>query len=242
MSNLFATAAMAEGYARSRPPIHPWVLAQLAGPFRRALDLGCGSGLSTAALKNVAAHRIGLEPALPMLAYAPTVAPGAHFLAGHAESLPFANEAFDLVTAAGSLNYCDLLPTLDEVRRVLTPEGQFAIYDFSPGREFPDSPALADWNTELRRRYPTPAGRREFTHFGEPFALALPYTAESYLDYVLTNSNISAAIASGTPVAEIRSWCASTLAPVFAGQTKQVLFRGYLAVWHRSAAWSPPAF
>jgi ubiquinone/menaquinone biosynthesis C-methylase UbiE len=236
MVSLFALAAMAEGYARSRPPVHPWVASQLPGPFERALDVGCGSGLSTRALDGVAAFRVGLEPVVPMLKWASEVAPGAAFLAGRAECLPFADAAFDLVTAAGSLNYCTDLPAaLVEIRRVLTPTGWLAIYDFSSGVDFADSTALTDWNTALRQRYPSPGGRMEFPDLGEPFVLPLPYTAATYADYVMTNTNISAAIGRGEQPESIRAWVDETLAPVFAGQTRQVVFRGYLALKTRNA-------
>jgi ubiquinone/menaquinone biosynthesis C-methylase UbiE len=43
-----------------------------------------------------------------MLTHRRTVAPDAGFVVGQAERLPFATSSFDLVTAAGSLNYTDL--------------------------------------------------------------------------------------------------------------------------------------
>lgn len=242
MANLFASAAMAEGYARSRPAVHAWVLRQLPGRYRRALDLGCGSGISTAALAGLAEHRVGLEPAESMLAWAPLVSPGADFLVGQAEALPFADESFDLIAAAGSLNYCDLPPALREINRVLTPHGRLAIYDFAQGKEFEDSPDLTTWNTAFKSRYPSPEGPGRFDPGGEPFSMILPYNAATYLDYALTETNVSAAIARGIPADEIRAWCQFSLDPVFAGQTKSVIFRGYLAVKSRNAAWSPPAF
>ncbi len=71
--------------------------------------------------------------------------------------------------------------------------------------------------------------------------MTLPYNAATYPHYALTETNVSAAIARGVPADEIRAWCQLTLSPVFAGQTKPVNSRGYLAVKSRNAAWSPPA-
>ena len=69
-----------------------------------------------------------------MLTHRRAVAPHARFVIGQAERLPFAAGSFDLVTAAGSLNYADLPSALAEIARVLTRDGTFLLYDFSTGR------------------------------------------------------------------------------------------------------------
>ena len=71
--NPFGTDEMAAGYASSRPPVHPRVMrAGLPhnGSHRalsRALDMGCGAGVSTRALEGLARECVGLEPAEAML-------------------------------------------------------------------------------------------------------------------------------------------------------------------------------
>src|SRR4051812_45837057 len=111
MSNPFGTAAMSAGYATSRPPLHPRILELVrthlpgTGCVRRALDVGCGAGLSTGALRGLAESCIGLEPIQSMLQWTATTAPGAEFIAGSAEHIPLADACIELITAAGSLNY-----------------------------------------------------------------------------------------------------------------------------------------
>ena len=81
--NPFATANMAEGYAKSRPAVHAHILArayhllQLNGLYSTALDVGCGAGISTKPLLPLARHCIGIEPAESMLQWATQTAPGA---------------------------------------------------------------------------------------------------------------------------------------------------------------------
>src|SRR3954453_15309435 len=100
---------MASGYARSRPALHGRVIARIRDhlrlnePISRALDVGCGAGLSTAALQPLAASPIGVEPVAGMLAWVSDTAPAARFAAARAENLPFRSGCMDLVTAAGSL-------------------------------------------------------------------------------------------------------------------------------------------
>jgi len=107
--------------------------------------VGCGAGLSTAALAPLARQVFGLEPVPTMLAHRRTVAPHARFVIGQAERLPFTAGSFDLVTAAGSLNYADLSSALAEIARVLTLDGTFLLYDFSVGRRTVSGGELAGW-------------------------------------------------------------------------------------------------
>jgi len=130
--NLFDTPAKAEGYAKARPPLHARIVEQLGVVPRAAiLDVGCGAGLSTAPLLPLASRVVGVEPAFRMLPWARRVAPGADFLSARSESLPFRDGAFDLITAAGSLNYADPVAAFPELRRVLTPNGSLVVYDFA---------------------------------------------------------------------------------------------------------------
>jgi SAM-dependent methyltransferase len=246
--DLYDTDRLATGYAFARPPVHRHIIARLATAevlagrvVRRALDVGCGAGLSTAALAQVARLVVGIDPARAMLAYHEDVAPGASFVVGRGEQLPFAGAAFDLVTAAGALNYTDRTQALAEIGRVLAPEGVLAIYDFSTGRTSPDTPGLDRWFAAFERRYPYPPGYAmdvrvlDFAAAGlrlanvEPFEIALPFSRRAYTAYVLSEANVALAIRSGVSDAEVSAWCAASLDPVFTASAVQVLFSGYTA-------------
>ena len=126
--------------------MHPLVIEKIARILglddgRRigtALDIGCGSGLSTAALEQVATCCIGIEPTESMLRWAHLAAPSARVAAARAEQMPIASGAVDLITAAGSLNYVDLAAFFPEARRVLATGGRMSVYDFGPGRSLRD--------------------------------------------------------------------------------------------------------
>lgn len=240
---------MAAGYALSRPPVHPRVIERAFSvvssgtSFQRALDVGCGAGISTEALAAVARHRIGLEPAHAMLKWAPRVAPQADFLVGQAEALPLQAHCVDLIAAAGSLNYTHLDSFFPEAARALTPGGELLVYDFSPGRSFIRNSRLDDWFEAFMQRYPAPAfegqplspellaPRASGFHLeaSEHFEIPVTLSPGFYLDYMLTETNVAAAVRSGTPIDEIRSWCAMTLAPVWEEAAQPVIFRGYYA-------------
>ena len=74
-ADVYQSTRLARGYAYDRPPVHPKIIAQLREhlqlrePLPRALDIGCGAGLSTAALEPIAACVVGIEPVAPMLQF-----------------------------------------------------------------------------------------------------------------------------------------------------------------------------
>jgi ubiquinone/menaquinone biosynthesis C-methylase UbiE len=136
MVNLFDTPAKAEGYAKARPPLHARIAERIGIRAATALDVGCGAGLSTAPLLEFCDRVLGVDPFPEMLKWANRIAVGAHFLAAKAESLPFRDATFDLISAAGSLNYSDPARSFPELRRVLNPQGTLVVYDFT----LPDFP------------------------------------------------------------------------------------------------------
>lgn len=253
---------MAEGYARSRPPVHPRVLdlvrRELCVPakFARALDVGCGAGLSTRAMQDIASWCVGLEPAVRMVSRAPQIAAGAGFVAGTAEKLPFADACFDLIAAAGSLNYVQPERFFDEADRVLTEDGIVVVYDFAPGRTFPENGSLDEWFHAFITRYPPPDNEarslspevlagidpRFQVLTGQTFAIPIMLTRESYVDYMMTETNVAAAIRRGVAPEEIRAWCVQTLEPVWRGRPCTVLFPGYYACLSRQPSSSSMRF
>jgi SAM-dependent methyltransferase len=262
MESLFASAEMARGYAAARPAVHGLILQevwQALGPgarAERALDVGCGSGLSTRELLPVCGRCFGVEPAVSMLQLAREVAPGAGFVAGGAERLPFSSGVFGLITAAGSLNFCDVEGAFPELLRVLEPGGRLVVYDFSPGRRMRGSRALGEWIEEFQRRYPPPAHAavtldperlaelaRGFVRGPHArFEGGLTLDVEFYARYMMTETNVADAVRHGADAGEIRGWVETTLRPVFAERPREVLFDGYWAVFEKpSSATTRPA-
>lgn len=249
---IYESLRMAAGYAFSRPPVHPHIVRRvhedrrIDQPVRRALDVGCGAGLSTAALDPLADTVVGLEPVPTMLAHRRAVAPRAAFVVGQAERLPFAAGSFDLVTAAGSLNYVDLGLFLPDLARVLTPNGVMVVYDFSAGRRLRGSGRLDAWYAAFEQRYPPKPGYAmdvralaygasglQMDAYAE-FEVAVPMTLGSYLSYAMSETGVEMAVSRGVREAEIRTWCESTLDGVLDDTPRDVLFDAYVAYVTRS--------
>ena len=218
MKSVYDSERLAACYAFDRPPVHEQILrsARLTRRAERALDVGCGAGLSAAALAPLARQVVGLEPVPAMLAHRRTVAPRASFVIGQAERLPFTSGSFDLVTAAGSLNYADLpSAALAEIARVLTRDGTFVLYDFSAGRRSVSGAELARWYASFEQRFPPPPGWEPLDVRELPLAdyglrlldftdveTRLPMTFDAYLRYALSEVNVDSAIARGSCGAE----------------------------------------
>jgi len=176
-----------------------------------------------------------------MLAHRRAVAPRAAFVAARAEQLPFGPGAFDIVAAAGSLNYVDLATFLPELSRVLTAGGVMLVYDFSAGRRLRESGALDAWYADFERRYPPKPGYEmdvreiEYERAGlrlaafEPFEVAVPMTIRSYVAYAMSETGVELAVARGVSEGGIRAWCESTLAGVLGEAPRDVLFDAYVA-------------
>lgn len=246
---------MAAGYARFRPPVHRKILERALAPetvFHRALDVGCGAGVSTQALAGFADFVFGMEPVADMLPGKPS------YFAGAAEAIPVDADSIDLITAAGSLNYADLDMFFCEATRVLCADGLMIVYDFEPGRRFRDSGALDDaldkWFRAFIARFPWPPHEaRELNpeilsdlaagfwlERQQRFEIAISLAREFYLEYMLTETNVAFAMHRGIARDEIRSWCAKTLDAFWEEGDREILFPGYFACLAKKPAAARP--
>ncbi|GIZ50394.1 tetratricopeptide repeat protein [Noviherbaspirillum aridicola] len=112
-----------QGYERLLLP-----LAEQGRRFRRALDLGCGTGLCGPLLQRVAAQVDGVDLSAAMLEQAR--ATGAYRTLSHADIVDFLRaerETADLIAAADVFIYVgELQPVFEAVRGTLADDGLFA--------------------------------------------------------------------------------------------------------------------
>lgn len=139
-------------YDRTRPtppPVLPDLLTQLIGRPRPALvvDLGSGTGLSTALWGERAERVIGIEPNADMRTQAIRRAErhpyAAHieYREGVAQRTGLPDACADIVTAAQAFHWMEPTATLAEIARILRPGGLFAAYDY-------DWPPALNWELE----------------------------------------------------------------------------------------------
>src|SRR5215218_9446246 len=124
---------------RPRPPLVVLdILTQLAQAPQPALvvDLGSGTGLSTAIWAGRADEVVGVEPSVDMRRQAEARAAAlpdttnVRYQAGYSSATGLPHGCADIVTCSQSLHWMDLEPTFAEVGRILRPGGVFAAYDY----------------------------------------------------------------------------------------------------------------
>lgn len=105
------------------------MLSRLRGRgFRRALDVGCGEGRFCRRMQDLGIAPVGIDPTDALLHRARACDPEGVYLPGRAESLPFADGAFDLVVSYLTLiDIPDIRAAIPEMARVLAPGGTLLI-------------------------------------------------------------------------------------------------------------------
>lgn len=102
-------------------------------PDMKVLDLCCGSGQATEFLVNYSEHVVGLDADPLPLKRAQQRVPKAQYVQAWAENMPFPDNEFDVVHTSATLHEMEpeqLIQILQEVRRVLKPNGCFTQVDF----------------------------------------------------------------------------------------------------------------
>lgn len=132
--NPFVGPLVSALYARARPRFHSIVIERLTEllrietPLGRALDVGCGTGLSSVALTAIARSVYGLDVSADMLRHAEQHA-RIRLLAARAEAQPFAASSVDLLCVSSVMHWLDEVAFVGEARRVLGEGGFLVIYD-----------------------------------------------------------------------------------------------------------------
>ncbi len=82
----------------------------------KLLDVGCGSGISTAPWDCFC---VGIDPSIELVRIAKKNYPADHFFVAAAENLPFPSDSFDFVISLTAIhNFSDIKKGLLEIRRV----------------------------------------------------------------------------------------------------------------------------
>ena len=131
--NYFSGEHTAARYAEYRPATHHAAVCEIAsflalsGPLDCAVDVGCGTGLSTAPLTRIARRVVGIDPLREMIHQADECG-NVRYLVGSAERLPLASGSCDLVAVCSAFHWFDGPAFLDECRRTGRPGSHLVLY------------------------------------------------------------------------------------------------------------------
>jgi SAM-dependent methyltransferase len=229
--------------------LHPLVVQRIqqrvprAWPVPRALDVACGTGLSTVALKPVAQEIVGIDISEEMIRLAPAD-PQIRYEVAPAEVLPFPDERFDLLTLCSALHWLDVPIFLQEAKRVLRARGHMVIYDNAFTGRMEENPMFHTWlkraylktySMPPRPRVPMPQTVEEagFRPLGEEsYRCTVTFSPDRLVDYLVSQSNVIAAVEGGHQVIEeVRAWLTNRVSSFFGGDEERTfLFGG--PIWY----------
>jgi ubiquinone/menaquinone biosynthesis C-methylase UbiE len=211
--NYFAPKDAAERYAKGRPDVHGHSIDLIRSFLRldrkveRVLDIACGTGLSTKALLA-----IGEE------------------VYGTAESQPFENNTFDLITVSSGIHWFEIDKFLPEARRILKSSSWLVLYENYFNSAIEGIEGFAAWFTDVYlRQFPTPPRNNRYNWADEnlqPMGLhfitelrtvySIPLTKKQLALYLTTQSNIIAKVEGGRfTYGEVQTWLHKELTPFF---------------------------
>ena len=129
-------------YEKARRPYPSEVFRSLKSQIKVKkpfiLDLGCGTGISSRQLAKYG-RVIGCDPDPTMIRHAKKhKRPLIRYVLSSAHKLPFPAKTFDVVTAFSAFHWFDDRKSLEEIKRVLKPEGLFFIASRTGSRNWGD--------------------------------------------------------------------------------------------------------
>ena len=248
--NFFSSKSAAERYAKGRPNVQAAAIrtfkefAKIKEPFKRCLDVGCGTGLSSVAVAEICESVIGIDCSEAMLAQAQRH-PRVHYIDSPAENLPFAESHFDLISVGLAMHWLDQPAFLKEAERVLMLGGWLVIYNNEFRNQMKENPKFTDWfENSYLNRYPNPPRKNELT-FDEKlvgdglefvgkgeFTNDIPMTHEQFVAYLTSQSNIIAKVEQGSERIEaVEEWLMDSTRKFFENiKSGTFLFRG--GIWY----------
>ncbi|MER6126775.1 methyltransferase domain-containing protein [Streptomyces sp. NPDC001795] len=148
--------AAAAQYAANRPSYPPALFDALedlaARPLTgaRVADIGAGTGIATALLKDRGAHVLAVEPGDGMAAQFRRALPDVPLLRGDGNALPLATASVDFLTYAQAWHWTDPARSVPEALRVLSPGGALALWW---NMDAQDVPWIAEQADRIKRYF-----------------------------------------------------------------------------------------
>ncbi|MFC7250534.1 class I SAM-dependent methyltransferase [Halomicroarcula sp. GCM10025324] len=168
-----------------------------------ALDVGCGNGRHAVLLADVAARVIGIDASRALLTAArERVGHRADLVQGDASRLPLATDSVDLAVYVATLHHLpterDRAASLDELARVLAPEGRalVSVWSTAHDRFDVDEDAPVGFDTTVDWTLPDGETVPRFYHIYAPaeFRTVLAESELWVVDFELSSGNCYAVV------------------------------------------------
>jgi ubiquinone/menaquinone biosynthesis C-methylase UbiE len=223
--NYFNPKTVAERYLKGRPQYHSFMIGKIKEflsirkPFEFALDVGCGTGFSSIALREISEQVVGVDLSVEMVDLA-IKKNGVEYIVSSAENLPFFDKNFDLITVSQAIHWIDRNKFFAEADRVLKPGSFIIAYDNYFLGKIPDNPDFNVWFKErFLRKFPTPPRtRKDFDKVSknpkgfvlvkeEWYENTIELSKQNVVDYLITITNVIDRVENGgETIKEVSNW------------------------------------
>jgi ubiquinone/menaquinone biosynthesis C-methylase UbiE len=233
--NYFNPKTAAERYSRGRPDFHCITIKHIKDYLHldqklyNALDIACGTGLSTKALLEIATNVYGTDASQEMLNVA--LQPDKiHYSVAPAEQQPFTDNCFDLITVSSGVHWFDIDKFLTEANRLLKNKSWLVLYENYFISEMVGNDNFTNWfpNVYLKK-YPSPPRNSNYAWTNENlnpknfnfiteerFKNSTTFNKKQLTLYFTTQSNIISAVEKNeTTYEQVENWLDKELALFF---------------------------
>ena len=116
------------------------IVENILAENKRVIDIGCGEGQLTRLLERLGSQSVGLDPTWAQIREANVRNKSSNLVQAGAGHLPFVDGCFDAALACLVFEHIeDLATSIEEVARVLRPDGRFALLLNHPLLQTPGS-------------------------------------------------------------------------------------------------------
>jgi ubiquinone/menaquinone biosynthesis C-methylase UbiE len=255
VTNPFDGKSIAERYQKGRPFFHPLVISRIrqrldvTQKVERALDIGCGTGMSSRALLEIAESVDAIDASRWMVEAAPPH-PRITYRYMKAEEIQYRDATFDLITLSQVLHWTNADAVFPRVYRVAKQDSFVAIYDDFWLWDTPIHSAEVNWfQQRFQPRFPAPprntqilTSHGKFVPRGFIFEAYEEYThperltRNEFIDYLTTQSTVTTAIhACGQSLESAVVWLMSEMDTIFGtAATHEFSFGGHIYYLRRT--------
>lgn len=244
--NYFSPKSAAKRYAKGRPFFHRNTVKHIREflnihkKLQNALDVACGTGMSTTALLDIAENVFGTDTSDEMLKLVLNPQEIKYSKAS-AENLPYENNYFDIITVSSGVHWFNIDQFLREAKRVLKSKSWLVFYENHFISEMPEVESFTNWfpNVYLKK-CPSPKRNNNYAWNNEnlvdkgfafvkeeKFKNEIELTKEQLILYFTTQSNITAAVENKvSDYEEIENWLDKELISFFDDGQKRTINYG----------------
>ncbi len=230
--NPFTDSIEARRYDNYRPEYHHLFVEELKNylinkniKFEHVLDVACGTGHSTKALKKIFSKIKACDASESMLQIAKKIE-NVDFIISKSEKTPFLNSEFDLVNVSMAYQWFDQNKFLNECHRILKPSGLLCIDNYGFTGLAQDVPEFKDFYRSVDLSLMPAAPRNlnypddeQLSNNSMRFVDQLNYehnvlmTKSQFVNYLMTRSNFQ--VLSNDKKSEIEQKLLQLYEPVF---------------------------